>query len=75
MKSTIRAWNADAGTYGEVLLTLYAPDTGDAEADEYDLWQATTAVAPLMGGPVAVFYDDETRATNHYSAYVRRYAA
>ena len=67
MKSTIRTWNPNAGTYGDVLLTLWAPDTGIREMDERELWDATTHVAPLMGQAVAVFYDDEPKATHHYN--------
>ena len=67
MRSTIRQWNPDAGTYGDVLLTLYAPDTGIPEMDERELWDATTHVAPLMGKAVAVFYDDDTTPTHHYN--------
>ena len=67
MKSTIRQWNPDAGTYGDVLLTLHAPDTGNPAMDEYELWDATTHVAPLMGKAVAVFYDDDTAPTHHYN--------
>jgi hypothetical protein len=75
MKSTIRAWNPDAGTYGDVLLTLYAPElTGDWQ-DEYALWDTTNQVAPLMGRPVAVFFDDEAKPSWTVANYSRRYAA
>ena len=71
MKSIIRQWNPDAGTYGNVLLTLYAPLGDDAELA---LWEITTHVMGFMAGPVAAFYDDEPVATHHVSNYVRRIA-
>ena len=75
MKSTIRKWNPDAGTYGDVLLVLYAPDTGDFDADDRALWDATVTVAPLMGEPCAIFWDDEPKSSNHYSNWQSRRAA
>ena len=75
MKSTIRAWNCDAGTYGAILLTLYAPDTGDSAQDELDLWDCMCKVAPLMGRSVAVFFGDRTVPEWTESNYGRRRAA
>ena len=74
MKSTIRQWNPDAGSYGDVLLTLFAPDTGDSEQDDYALWDITKSVMDFMGQPVAAFYDDEPIASSHVSNYVWRVA-
>lgn len=56
MTATIRKWNADAGTYGEVRLTLYAPDE---EQGEVVLWSVAKDVAELMREPVAVFFSDD----------------
>jgi hypothetical protein len=72
MKSTIRAWNPDAGTYGAVLLTLYAPDEPQGE---YVLWDVVRQIADLSREPVAVFFDDETVPTWTNAAYVARRVA
>lgn len=56
MTATIRKWDADAGTYGEVRLTLYAPAEPQGE---FTLWDVARQVAELMREPVAVFFSDD----------------
>lgn len=57
MTATIRKWDADAGTYGEAMLTLYAPAE---EQGEMVLWATVKDVAELMRQPVAVFFSDDS---------------
>lgn len=56
MTATIRKWDADAGTYGEEMLTLYAPAE---EQGEFVLLDVARQVAQLMHEPVAVFFSDD----------------
>ena len=69
MKSVIRSWNADLGTYGEVLLTLYAPDEPQGEMVLCDV---LCKIVEFAKEPIAVFFDDETVPTWTNSAYRRK---
>ena len=64
--STIRAWNPDAGTYGDVLLTLYAPNEPQGDMVLCDV---LCKIVEMAREPIAVFFDDESVPTWTNSAW------